>query len=73
LTFGVMSNSITDTSITDGGARYIDLHTYLRENLRCSMGLNLDGGGSVRFRNTANTVQVGARDVVCMLTHQGLV
>ena len=74
--YGVMSHSI-GTSIADQdnintpGVRYFDMYTFLRD-IGCTIGLNLDGGGSTRFRDAANTVQVGVRDVVCQLTHAGL-
>jgi len=70
VTFGVISPTI-NTSISNSTITYFDMYTALR-GLGFRIGMNIDGGGSTRFRNGATTTAVGARDVVCQLTHTGL-
>jgi len=70
ITFGVMSSNIGST-IADSGTTYFDMHTYLL-SLGCSFGMNLDGGGSTRFKDGNTTISAPypnlTRDVVCQLT-----
>jgi len=72
--YGIMSPSISGNTLTNGGATYHDMYTFLRI-VGCNFGLSLDGGGSTRFRAPGgNTVHPAGdtRDIVCQLTHRGL-
>jgi len=74
LTFGIIAPSVNanNNTLANSGITYHDMYTVLR-NLGCTMGLSLDGGGSTRFRaTTGSTVSPGQRDIVCQLTHPGL-
>jgi hypothetical protein len=52
--FGVMSTSISGTTITDGNVTLFDMYTLLKNNLSCTTALNIDGGSSskVKYKTT---------------------
>lgn len=76
--FGVLSRSISDSSIGDTtgntgtGVTFHEMHLILRQELGCNMALSIDGGGSsrIRFRNAQGQdvlSQVGARRINAQL------
>jgi hypothetical protein len=71
--FGILSSSISGTSITDAGVTYYDMHKILKTDLGCALALNLDGGGSTRIKYKTNSAATpmqadcGARNVHCQL------
>ena len=67
ISFGVMAPSIGN-NITNSGITYFDMYTALG-NLGFTRALNIDGGGSTRFRDGNTTTSAGVRDVVCQLTY----
>jgi len=89
MTFGVVSTTITgitgdddgnnpnrifDSHTNGQGATYFEMYTILRR-LGCTIGMNIDGGGSARFRSgtiTTAALSDPYRDVVCQLTARGL-
>ena len=86
MTFGVVSTTIIDPDENDSGeilddvsgvlhgATYFEMHTILKR-LGCTIGMNIDGGGSARFRSGAITTAASnnaTRDIVCQLTARGL-
>jgi len=79
---GVISDDFQNSNLSTGhGATYFDMHSILRNNLNCNIGMAIDGGGSTRLRRisriTGNSpIQYTAqrdpnRNVLCQLSFLG--